>query len=79
MSQERTIYFEKDVKKRNREMWFITIILCFITFIAGFAFCANTHYEFPLTATVCYEGYYNKPLCGHYGEFMDSFKLQGTN
>jgi len=73
MSQEKTIYFEKDVKARNREMWYITAVLCFITFITGFYFCKQTYYEFPLSTEECYEGYHARPLCGHYVEFIDSF------
>lgn len=68
------------LRKKQRNILYACIAGIIVTsFVLGFLVCTEIYFEFPLTATVCYEGYYNKPLCGHYGAFMESFTLQETN
>lgn len=54
----------------------LVLILMAASFILGAYTCAKYYYEFPLWAPVYFDGYHGRPLYGHYGEFLELFRIK---
>lgn len=70
--------YEQDAKQVNnfvRDMLAIGFLMI-MGFCIGFFTCSTFFYEFPLWQTVYFEGYHDRPLHGHYAEFIDSFRIK---
>lgn len=79
MSKTKDYIYDREAQiARDKKYMLIVqvLVLMFAAFVMGYYTCTQVYFEFPLDATVYFEGYHERPLYGHYGEFMDSFRIK---
>ena len=79
MSKTKDYIYDREVQiARDKKHILIVqvLVLMFAAFILGAYTCATYYYEFPLWETVYFDGYHGRPLFGHYGEFLEMFRIK---